>query len=120
MTHPEIDRQLRRERTRRQLCERKAFLVILLGDPATTLDEVSLHVAGKRDRTAEAESAQSQEVGHELAEGTRLQETATCWQPGGSRARRRRDQSPLIMGVRRRAGVRRRLGSSDAAPGAEA
>src|SRR5262249_30794544 len=67
--HPaEIDRELRRERTGSELRQRQALDVVLLGDPAALLDEIALHVAGQRDRPAEAERAEPQEVAEEPRE----------------------------------------------------
>ena len=51
---PQIHRELRRERTGGELREGQAIEIVLPADPATLVDQVSLHEAGKRDRTAES------------------------------------------------------------------
>src|SRR5262249_49762536 len=67
--HPaEIDRELRGERTRRELRQRQALEVVLLLDPAAPLDEVALHVARERDWPAEAEGPEREEVAGEVAQ----------------------------------------------------
>ena len=84
--HPaEVDRELRGERARRELREREALDVVLLRDPAPSLDEVALHVPGERDRPAEAERPQAQEVHQERPEGRRndLFFFGGLWRRGG-------------------------------------
>ena len=61
----EVDRELRGERPGRQLREREAAFVFVEREPATIVDEVALHRAGERDRTAEARGAEVQEVSNE-------------------------------------------------------
>jgi len=63
----EPHRQLRHERARHRLRDREALEVLLLRDPAAPLDQIALHVPGERDRAAEAESAQPQEVARDIA-----------------------------------------------------
>jgi hypothetical protein len=61
--HPtEVHRELRGKRTGRELGQCEAFLVFLCGDPAAPLDQVLLHVPGERNRTAEAQRAEAQEI----------------------------------------------------------
>ncbi len=55
----EPHRELRRERPWQCLRHREAFEVLVLRDPAATLDEVTLHVAGERYGSAEAEGAEA-------------------------------------------------------------
>ena len=50
------------------LGERQAELVLLVVDPAAALDQVALHVADKRDRPAEADRTQLQEISGQLPE----------------------------------------------------
>ena len=50
------------------LGERQAELVLLVVDPAAALDQVALHVADERDRSAEADGAQLEEIGGQLPE----------------------------------------------------
>src|SRR6267143_1430735 len=63
---PQVDGELRRERSRRQLRERQALDVILAGNPAASLDQVALHVSSEGDGPTKAESAEAQEVEEEL------------------------------------------------------
>jgi hypothetical protein len=61
--HPaEVDGELRGERSGCELREGQAFFVVARRDPAAILDEVALHVAAQRDRAAEAERPEAQEV----------------------------------------------------------
>src|SRR5207249_1181512 len=70
--HPsEVDRELRRERPRRELREGEPLDVVLPRDPAALVDEVALHVADERDRSAEPECAEAEEVAEQLAEAAR-------------------------------------------------
>src|SRR5256884_84075 len=59
---PEVDRELGRERARGELRKGKALLVLLRADPAALLHEVLLHVPGERDRPAEAQGTEPQEI----------------------------------------------------------
>src|SRR5207253_10499868 len=67
----EVDRELRRERPRCELREGEPLDVVLPRDPAALVDEVALHVADERDRSAEPECAEADEVAEQLAEGAR-------------------------------------------------
>src|SRR5207247_10103968 len=69
---PEPHRELRRERTGQRLCCREALEVLLLRDPTASLDEVALHRRGERDRSAEAERTESQEVPRQVADADRV------------------------------------------------
>src|SRR5439155_10298979 len=70
--HPsEVDRELRRERPRRELREGEPLDVVLPRDPAALVDEVALHVADERDRSAEAECAEAEEIAEQLTEAAR-------------------------------------------------
>jgi len=72
--HPaEIHRELRCERSRRELRKRQPFEVVLLRDPAAILDQVALHVTGERDRAAESERAEAEEVEEQIAHRARNQ-----------------------------------------------
>ncbi len=51
----QIHGQLRREGSGRKLRKREPLDVVLFGDPTALLNQVSLHVARKRDRSAETE-----------------------------------------------------------------
>src|SRR2546428_683125 len=61
-TPPEVDRERGRGRARGELRKGKALLVLLRADPAALLHEVLLHVPGERDRPAEPQGTESQEV----------------------------------------------------------
>src|SRR5207237_3405337 len=62
-THPaEVDRELCRERAGGELRKGEALLVLLRVDPAALLHQVLLHVSGERNRPAEPQCAQPQEV----------------------------------------------------------
>jgi hypothetical protein len=58
-------RDLGGERAGHGLAEGHAVEEVLPGDPAAGLDQVALHVADHRDRPAEPQRAQAQEVPHE-------------------------------------------------------
>ncbi|MNL18395.1 hypothetical protein D3C87_1395380 [compost metagenome] len=62
----EVDRELGGERARRQLREGKPLLVVGIGNPLPRIDEIPVHIAGKRYRTAKSQGAQPQEVHHQL------------------------------------------------------
>ena len=53
----QVDRQQRRQRTRHQLAQRQAFLVIILRNPAPALDQFVVDVADEGYRAAETPSA---------------------------------------------------------------
>src|SRR5437588_5735350 len=62
-THPaEVDRELCRERAGGELRKGEALLVLLRVDPAALLHQVLLHVSGERNRPAEPQRAEPQEV----------------------------------------------------------
>src|SRR5205085_10869983 len=61
-------RELRGERSRRELREREPLDVVLLADPPLALDEVALHVTRERDRPAEPDGPELQEVTDEAAQ----------------------------------------------------
>ncbi|SOY61102.1 hypothetical protein CBM2587_B20069 [Cupriavidus taiwanensis] len=65
----EIDGELRGQRAWCQLRQRKPFLVVAIGDPATPLHQVAVHIAGQGYRAAEAKGPQAEEIGHQLPEG---------------------------------------------------
>ena len=66
-THPaEVDRELRGQRTGRELREGEPLLVVLGRDPTPSLDEVALHVPTERDRAAKAERPEAKEVSQEI------------------------------------------------------
>jgi hypothetical protein len=58
----EIDAQLCRQRSGRQLRERKPFFIIGIGYPFAFLNQIPVHIADQRNRTAETDSAQAQHV----------------------------------------------------------
>src|SRR5213079_1388919 len=64
----EVDRELGRERARGELRKGEALLVLLRADPALLLHEVLLHVPGERDRPAEPQGTEPQEVEQDLVE----------------------------------------------------
>jgi len=70
--HPaEIDRELRGERTGRELREREPFLVFVGGVPAARLLQVAAHALHEHDRPAEAPGAESEKVARERGDGRR-------------------------------------------------
>jgi hypothetical protein len=50
------------ERARHRLAHRETLLELLFAEPASLLDEVSVHVADEGDRAAEARAAELEEV----------------------------------------------------------
>ncbi len=64
----EVDRELSGERARGELRKGEALLVLLRADPAALLHEVLLHVPGERDRPAEAQGTEPQEVEQQRAQ----------------------------------------------------
>src|ERR1700757_4041617 len=60
------DSHLDRERPREGLADRDRFAHLFPGEPAALGDELALHLADERHRTAEAEQTQAQEVAHEF------------------------------------------------------
>src|SRR5262249_28090235 len=68
---PQVDGELRGERSRRELCEGQPLLVVFRRDPAAPFDEVTLHVTNERDGPAEAHRAQTKEVEEQLAQRAR-------------------------------------------------
>ena len=58
----EIDRELRSKRSRHELGEGQAFLVIRLRDPFPLLDEIPVHVTHERDRASEADGPELRHV----------------------------------------------------------
>src|SRR5207247_4339375 len=66
-THPaEVDGELGCERAGGKLREREPLLVVVRRDPATLVHEVALHVTRERDRSAEPQRAELEEVEDEL------------------------------------------------------
>src|SRR5207245_5895243 len=63
----EADRELGRERARRELREGQGLEVLLPAEPPAPLDQIPLHVAHERDGPAEAEASQIGEVAEERA-----------------------------------------------------
>jgi hypothetical protein len=57
MDEAEVHRELRRKRTRHQLREGEALLVVGIGNPLARIHQVSMHVTGERDRPSKAERA---------------------------------------------------------------
>src|SRR5262249_59817361 len=62
----EVDRELRGEWSGGELRQSEPVFVVLGFDPAALLDEVALHVAAERDRPAEPERPETEEVPEEL------------------------------------------------------
>src|SRR2546425_2230470 len=83
--HPtEVHRQLRREGPWGELGKGEALLVLLGTDPSALLYEVLLHVPGERDRPAEPQGAEPQEVEQERPQARSLHCTlpdGPCVQP---------------------------------------
>jgi len=65
----QIDRQLRGQRTGRDLRQSQPFLVVGVRYPVALFHQVAVHEAHQRDRTAEAQRAQAQEIQGQLPEG---------------------------------------------------
>ena len=57
-----------RERAGGKLREREPLLVVVWRDPPTLVHEIALHVASERDRSAEPQRAELEEVSDELPE----------------------------------------------------
>jgi hypothetical protein len=68
----EPHRELGGERAGHRLREREALPVLIVVEPASLLDQVAVHVADKRDRSAEAVGPEAQEVGDEAVQGSRV------------------------------------------------
>ena len=54
--------QLRGEGTWTQLGERKSFEVVFLREPSPFINEISLHVPNKSDRSSKSQSAEAKKV----------------------------------------------------------
>src|SRR5207249_11929672 len=61
----EPHRELSSERAGHRLREREPLSVLVVVEPAPLLDQIAVHVADQRDRTAEPVGAELQEVAHE-------------------------------------------------------
>src|SRR5207302_7445292 len=66
----EIHRELSRQRPGTELGKGQAFEVILPGHPAPYLHQITLHVPRKRNRPAEAEGSQAQEISKKMRQRT--------------------------------------------------
>lgn len=75
----QVDRQLGSERARSELRQGEALEVFLLREPASSLDEVTLHVAHERDRPAESEGAQLEKVADEIRQRVRCAFETRLW-----------------------------------------
>ena len=62
MDEPQVNGQLRRQRTGGQLRQGQAFPVFLFTDPLSFFHQITVHVAHQRHRTAEAQGTQFQKV----------------------------------------------------------
>src|SRR2546425_2691166 len=72
-TYPsEVDRELGGERAGGELRKGEPLLVLLRADPAALLHEVLLHVPGERDRPAEPQGTEPQEVEQQRAQAGSL------------------------------------------------
>ena len=64
----QIDGELRREWTRHELGKRQTFLEIRFRDPLAVFDQIALHVAHERNRSAESDGAELGEIPNEIPE----------------------------------------------------
>src|SRR6266849_2508635 len=61
-----VDANLDRERSWKRLANRDRLTHLLLGEPFPVIDKLALHLAHERNRPAEAEKPEAQEVPHQL------------------------------------------------------
>ncbi len=78
---PDPHDDLSSERPGHRLAQRDAVQEVLPIEPPALLDEVSLHVADRGDRTPEAPRAQAEEVPDHAREGGRLRRSGRLGAP---------------------------------------
>ena len=64
----DINAYLNGERSGQRLADRDRLAHLLFGEPLAVVDQLPFHLADQRDRTAEAEAAESQEVTDQFAD----------------------------------------------------
>ena len=64
----DVDADLNRERSGQRLADRDRLAHLLLGEPFAVVDQFAFHLADQRNRAAEAETAEPQEVAHQFAD----------------------------------------------------
>lgn len=96
----EVDCQLGRQRTGRELGQGQVLLVVTHGDPAAFFDQIALHVAGQSDGAAEAEGAEPEEIAEQLVQGTAGLRAALACQGVDAAAHVAHLRTPLIADSR--------------------